>query len=62
MNVYTSGSFDLFHVGHLNMLKKAKELCGDVGKLTVGIHTDESIFKRKGRRCIIPYSQRFAIV
>ena len=62
MNVYTSGSFDLFHVGHLNILKRAKALCEGAGKLVVGVHTDESIFRRKNRQCIIPFEQRFAIV
>lgn len=57
--VYTSGSWDLFHVGHLNVLKASKKL-GD--KLIVGISTDELIQEYKGAAPIIPYEARKEIV
>lgn len=57
-NVFVSGSFDLFHVGHLNIINRARELCGDGGLLVVGVHSDESVYKRKLRRCVIPFEQR----
>jgi len=57
--VYTSGNFDLFHVGHLNFLERAREL-GDV--LVVGVGTDESIIELRGKSPIIPYEQRCRIV
>jgi glycerol-3-phosphate cytidylyltransferase len=43
---YTSGAFDLFHIGHLNILKKAREECDE---LIVGVSTDKLIHSYKGR-------------
>lgn len=59
IRVFTSGSFDLFHVGHLNILEKSAAL-GD--ELIVGVSTDELIEKYKGMKPIIPFDQRFRIV
>ena len=56
---YTAGAFDLFHIGHLNLLKKAKENCD---YLIVGITTDELIEKTKGKRPFVPLSERIDIV
>lgn len=56
---YTTGVFDLFHIGHLNILKRAK---GECDKLIVGVTTDELAFKLKGRKPVIPYKERKAIV
>ena len=58
MNVYLSGVFDLFHIGHLNILKRA----GAVGSLIVGVNTDELVEGYKGYRPTIPYKQRKQIV
>lgn len=57
--VFTSGSFDLFHIGHLNILEKSAAL-GD--ELIVGVSTDELIERYKGMKPIIPYEQRARIV
>ncbi|MCQ2250764.1 MAG: adenylyltransferase/cytidyltransferase family protein [Bacteroidales bacterium] len=57
--VFTSGTFDLFHVGHLNILEKSAAL-GD--ELIVGVSTDELIEKYKGMKPIIPYEERARIV
>lgn len=57
--VITYGTFDLFHIGHLNLLKRAKEL-GDY--LIVAISTDEFNLKEKGKVCEIPFAQRKMIV
>ncbi len=59
IKVFTSGSFDLFHVGHLNILEKSASL-GD--ELIVGVSTDELIFEYKGKLPIIPFEQRFNII
>lgn len=59
IRVFTSGSFDLFHIGHLNILEKSAAL-GD--ELIVGVSTDELIEKYKGMKPIIPFEQRFRIV
>ncbi len=56
--VITYGTFDLFHIGHLNILRRAREL-GD--HLTVAVSTDE--FNRiKGKVCTYPYEDRAEIV
>ena len=60
--VYTAGSFDLFHVGHLNVLERCREIAGEDGKVFVGVHTDESVESRKGRPPVIPLLQRIEIV
>jgi len=57
--IATFGVWDLFHIGHLNLLEKAKGL-GD--KLIVGIATDELIESYKGKKAIIPYRQRKRII
>lgn len=54
----TYGTFDLFHVGHLNLLKRIKSMCSN---LIVAVSTDE-FNKLKGKNCVIPYEQRAAIV
>lgn len=58
-NVYTSGTFDLFHYGHLNVLLKAKTI-GD--HLTVGVSTDELVESYKGINPIMGYEDRVAIL
>lgn len=58
MNVITYGTFDLFHYGHLRILKRAKAL-GD--KLIVAVSTDE-FTKIKGKQCIYPFKHRAKIV
>ena len=56
---YTSGVFDLFHIGHLNILKRAKDLCD---YLIVGVSTDELVESYKNKIPIIPFDERLAIV
>lgn len=55
---YTSGVYDLFHVGHLNLLKNAKGLCD---KLIVGVTSDELV-SYKNKKSVIPHSERMEIV
>lgn len=56
---YTTGVFDLFHIGHLNILKRAKEQCE---YLIVGVSTDECVESYKHKTPIIPFEQRIEIV
>ena len=55
---YTSGVYDLFHIGHLNMLRNAKSLCD---KLIVGVTTDELV-AYKNKKSVIPFTERMEIV
>ena len=55
---YTTGVYDLFHIGHLNLLKNARGLCD---KLIVGVSTD-TLVGYKGKRPIIPFEDRIEIV
>ena len=58
-SIYTTGAFDPFHFGHLNILKRAKEMNDFV---IVGVSTDELIEKAKGRKPFMPLNQRIAIL
>lgn len=55
---YTTGVFDLFHIGHLNMLKNAKAMCD---RLVVGVSTDELV-SYKHKQAVIPFEERLEIV
>lgn len=56
---YTTGVFDMFHVGHLNLVRRARERCD---RLIVGVSTDEAAESYKGRRPIVPFAERLEIV
>ncbi|RLB78053.1 MAG: glycerol-3-phosphate cytidylyltransferase [Deltaproteobacteria bacterium] len=56
---YTTGVFDLFHIGHLNLLKQAKSGCD---RLIVGVSTDELVQTYKNKSPIIPFTERIEIV
>lgn len=56
---YTTGVFDMFHIGHLNILRRAKEQCE---VLIVGVSTDELTMEYKHKKPVIPYKERKAIV
>lgn len=56
---YTTGVFDMFHIGHLNILKRAKAMCN---YLIVGVSTDEVVQEYKHKSPVIPFEDRLAIV
>ena len=56
---YTTGVYDMFHIGHLNLLKRAKEQCD---YLIVGVSTDELVWHDKNKKPIIAFPERCAIV
>ena len=56
---FTTGVYDLFHIGHLNLLRSAKSLCD---KLIVGISTDELVQKNKKKLPVIPFNERKEII
>lgn len=56
---YTTGVYDMFHIGHLNIIKRAKEQCDF---LIVGVSTDEVVQEYKHKTPLIPFEQRIAIV
>lgn len=56
---YTTGVYDMFHIGHLNVIRHAKEQCD---YLIVGVSTDELVRHEKNKTPVIPYEERASIV
>lgn len=56
---YTTGVYDMFHIGHLNVLENAKKYCDE---LVVGVSTDELVREYKGHDTIIPFEERIRII
>lgn len=56
---YTTGVFDLFHVGHARILKNARALCD---RLIVGVSTDELVWDYKQKKPVIPFNERLEVV
>jgi glycerol-3-phosphate cytidylyltransferase len=55
---YTAGVYDLFHIGHLNLIRNAKAMCD---KLIVGVSTDELV-AYKLKKVVIPFTERMEII
>lgn len=58
MIVYTGGTFDLFHVGHVRFLQR----CAELGEVTVSLNSDDFVARYKGRHPVIPYDQRAEVL
>ncbi|MBW2451633.1 MAG: adenylyltransferase/cytidyltransferase family protein [Deltaproteobacteria bacterium] len=56
---YTTGVFDLFHIGHLRLLQRAKKRCDH---LIVGVSTDELVEEYKNKKPVIPFEERVEII
>lgn len=58
LTIYTGGTFDLFHAGHVEFLRR----CAELGSVTVSLNEDEFIEKYKGKRPVISYQEREAVL
>lgn len=56
---YVPGAWDMFHVGHLNILRRAREHCEH---LIVGVVSDQTLFDMKGKSPVVPLEERMEIV
>ncbi len=56
---YVPGGFDMLHIGHLNILRAARERCD---RLIVGVTTDEALVAMKGRAPVVPHRERMELV
>jgi glycerol-3-phosphate cytidylyltransferase len=56
---YAPGAYDMFHIGHLNIIRRAAEQCD---RLVVGVVSDEVVLKAKGKLPIVPFEERLEIV
>jgi len=60
--VYTGGTFDLFHSGHVNLLKRCKEVAGHDGKVVIALNTDDFIFQFKNKKPICSEQERLDVL
>jgi cytidyltransferase-like protein len=60
--VYTGGTFDLFHSGHVNLLKRCKEIAGDNGTVVAAVNKDEFILETKGKLPVCNLDERKAVL
>lgn len=60
--VYTGGTFDLFHSGHVNLLKRCKEIAGENGKVVASVNKSDFIEKFKGKPPVCSDQERAAVV
>ncbi len=58
LKVYTGGTFDLIHSGHVNFLRR----CAEIGSVTVALNTDEFIAEYKGKPPVMSYDERLAVL
>ena len=56
---YTQGTYDMFHIGHLNLIKNAKKHCD---YLIVGVNSDDLVLSYKNKKTIVPIEERVAII
>jgi len=62
MIAYTGGTFDLLHIGHLELLAACRELAGPRGRVVASLNRDEFVERYKGRRPVQPYAVREEIL
>ena len=62
LRIYNGGTYDLFHWGHVEMLRRLKEFSGQDGTLIVSVNTDEFVEKFKGKKPVMSTSERVAVL
>jgi glycerol-3-phosphate cytidylyltransferase len=60
--VYTGGTFDLFHSGHVNLLKKCRDIAGPTGRVIVSLNTDRFIEEYKGKGPVCDQNERAMVL
>jgi glycerol-3-phosphate cytidylyltransferase len=58
LTIYTGGTFDLLHRGHVNFLSR----CAELGAVTVALNTDEFIYDYKGKKPVLSYDERAEVL
>lgn len=61
-SVYTGGTFDILHKGHINLLRSCKKIAGRGGKVVVALNTDEFILRYKGVAPYQDYEERLTVL
>jgi glycerol-3-phosphate cytidylyltransferase len=62
MRIYTGGTFDLFHWGHVELLRRIKDMAGKEGRVIVALNTDEFVEEYKGKKPVMSYDEREAVL
>jgi glycerol-3-phosphate cytidylyltransferase len=62
MRIYTGGTFDLFHWGHVELLRRIKDMAGKDGQVIVALNTDEFVEEYKGQKPVMSYKERLAVL
>ena len=62
LKVYTGGTFDLFHSGHVNFLKQCKEIAGTAGQVVVSLNTDSFIQEYKTKPPVCNDQERYDVI
>lgn len=62
MIVYTGGTFDLIHPGHVHLLSRCRALAGSHGQVVVSVNTDEFVESYKGRRPVMSFNDRCIVL
>lgn len=62
MRVYSGGTYDLFHWGHVEMLRRLRDIAGPDGVVIVAVNTDEFVEQFKGKRPVMSLEERMAVV
>lgn len=60
--IFTGGSFDLFHLGHIQLLAACRKMAGTDGRVIVSLNTDEFVERFKGKRPVMGYAEREAVL